>query len=82
MVVCVLRLLWVVEVLLPTELWWLWVKREGRRGTREIGSEEGDLVGLWVWWVLTEEGEGRDWVLCLSGFKRFMLREKFFFFFF
>ena len=31
--------------------------------------------------VLTEEGEGRDWVLCLSGFKSFMLREKFFIFF-
>ena len=47
----------------------------------EIGSEEGDLVGLWVWWVLTEEGEGRDWVLCLSGFKSFMLCEIFILFY-
>ena len=30
--------------------------------------------------VLIEEGEGRDWV-CLSGFKSFMLHEKFFIFF-
>ena len=45
MVVCGLQLLWVVVVLLllPAELWWLWVEREGRRGTGEIGFEEGDL---------------------------------------
>ena len=45
MVLCGLRLLWVVVVvlLLPVELWWLWVEQEGRRGTGEIGSEEGDL---------------------------------------
>ena len=43
MVVCGLRLLWVVVLLLPAELWWLWVERERRRGTGEIGSEEGDL---------------------------------------
>ena len=35
-------------VVLLAELWWLWVKRERRRGTGEIGFEEGDLVGLWV----------------------------------
>ena len=40
--VCVLQLLWVV-VLLPSKLWWLWVKRKRRRGMGEIGSEEGDL---------------------------------------
>ena len=60
MMVCVL---WVVVVLLLAELWWLWLKRERRRVMGEIGSEEGDLVGLWVWcvwWVLIEEGEGRD----------------------
>ena len=45
MVVHGLRLLWVVVVvvLLLAELWWLWVERERRRGTGEIGSKEGDL---------------------------------------
>ena len=38
-----LRLLWGVVLLLPAELWWLWMKRERRRGTGERGSEEGDL---------------------------------------
>ena len=44
-----LRLLWVVVLLLlPAELWWLWVKRERRRGLEEIGSEEGEIgfVGM------------------------------------
>ena len=45
MVVCGLRLLWVVVVLLLllAEFWWLWVERERRRGMGAIGSEEGDL---------------------------------------
>ena len=45
MVVRGLRLLWVavVVLLLPAELWWLWVERERRRGMGEIGSKEGDL---------------------------------------
>ena len=45
-----LQLLWVVVVLLllPAELWWLWMKRERRRGLGEIGSEEGEIgfVGM------------------------------------
>ena len=38
----------VVLLLLPAELWWLWVKRERRRGLEEIGSEEGEIgfVGI------------------------------------
>ena len=40
--VCVSWLLWVV-VVLPTKLWWLLVKWKRRRGTGEIGPEEGDL---------------------------------------
>ena len=43
-------MLWVVVVLLllPAELWWLWMKRERRRGLGEIGSEEGEIgfVGM------------------------------------
>ena len=69
-------------MLLPAELWWLWVKRERRRGTGEIGSKEGDLIGLWVWWVLIEEGDGRDWVLRLLGFRKILCCVKSFFFFF
>ena len=32
-------------LLLPAELWWLWVEQERRRGrgTGEIGFKEGDL---------------------------------------
>ena len=35
-------------LLLPAELWWLWVNRERRRGLGEIGSEEGEIgfVGM------------------------------------
>ena len=60
----------------------MWVKRERRRGTGEIGSEEGDLVGLWLWWVLIKAGEVRDWVLRLLGFRKILCCVKSFFFFF
>ena len=43
MVVCGLRLLWVVVLLLSVEWWWLWVEQEKRRGPGEIRYEEGDL---------------------------------------
>ena len=59
-----LWLLWVVVVVLPAKLWWLRVKRERRRGTGEIGSEEG---------------EGRDWVLHLLGLRKFYVAWNFFF---
>ena len=49
MVVCGLQLLWVVVLLLPVELWWLWEERERRRGIGETRSEEGDLC----WFVGT-----------------------------
>ena len=43
-----LQLLWVVVVVLLADLWWLWVKRERRRGLGEIWSKEGEIgfVGM------------------------------------
>ena len=53
-------------LLLPIELWWLWEERERRRGTGETRFEEG---------------EGRELVLRLSGFKKVLCCVKKFFFF-
>ena len=43
-----LWLLWMVVVLQPAKLWWLWVKQERRKGLGEIRSEEGEIgfVGM------------------------------------
>ena len=51
------------------------MERERRRGTREIGSEEGEGRELFF-----EEGEGRELVLLLSGFRKVLCCVKFFFF--
>ena len=57
-----------------------------------MGLRKEISVGLWVWWVLIEEGEGielffeeeegRELVLRLSGFRKVLCYVKKVFFFF